>query len=336
MARKSTEYLPVELLSSITFPKLRKHLCDEGMYLAVKEIFSAIPNQVKSSQEDAISLSDCLMSALGMFSLKYPSLLKFDQDAREDVLKHNLNNLYCVDTVPCDSYMRERIDEVDPKDLRKAFTYLFSQLQRGKVLEDFRFLDGYYLLSMDGSRHFYSDKISCENCCVNIHKNGKKSFYHNVFQAVLVHPSTKIRTVFPFAPEPITKKDGQTKNDCEQSAAKRFLENLKREHPHLKIIFTADSLHATGPLIKMLLNLGHRFILNVKPGSHKKLFEKASKRGTCQAYRKMENGEKFRYRFVNGVPINNSHPDVLINYLECRVTDTQGKPPRALRAHNKA
>ncbi len=124
------------------------------------------------------------------------------------------------------TYMRERIDEVDPKDLRKAFTYLFSQLQRGKVLEDFKFLDGHYVLSMDGSGHFESKEVSCNDCCVKNHKNGKKSYYHNVFQAVFIHPSIKI--VFPFAPEPITKKDGQTKNDSEQAAAKRFLENLKR------------------------------------------------------------------------------------------------------------
>ena len=39
---------------------------------------------------------------------------------------------------PCDTSMRTRLDEVDPKALRPAFTAIFSLLQRGKVLEDYK------------------------------------------------------------------------------------------------------------------------------------------------------------------------------------------------------
>ena len=47
--------------------------------------------------------------------------------------------------------------------------------------------------------------------------------------AVVVHPEQ--REVFPLAPEPIVKDDGATKNDCERNAAKRLLEDVRREHP---------------------------------------------------------------------------------------------------------
>lgn len=38
--------------------------------------------------------------------------------------------------------MRERLDEINPRQLRPAFTSIFSTLQRGKQLERFVYLDG--------------------------------------------------------------------------------------------------------------------------------------------------------------------------------------------------
>ena len=47
--------------------------------------------------------------------------------------------------VPCDTYMRERLDPRSPKWLRPVFTSIFRQLQRGKALEAMVFLDGHSL-----------------------------------------------------------------------------------------------------------------------------------------------------------------------------------------------
>jgi hypothetical protein len=52
-----------------------------------------------------MSISDCLMSAYAMFSLKYPSLLQFDQHFREDMIKHHLISVYEIDNVPSDTQM---------------------------------------------------------------------------------------------------------------------------------------------------------------------------------------------------------------------------------------
>ena len=60
-------------------------------------------------------------------------------------------------------------------------------------------------------------------------------------------------------------KDGAKKNDCE--AAARLLEDVRREHPHLKLV--EDGL--AGPHINLLKGLDLR--LGAKPGDHKFLFE---------------------------------------------------------------
>lgn len=106
------------------------------------------------------------MSALAIFGLKIPSLLKFDTEHRKNPAKaHNIKKLYQVEQIPCDTYMRERLDEVEPKGIRKIFKKIFTKVQRGKMLESFQYLNGAYLMPMDGTGFFASNKVHCEHCC---------------------------------------------------------------------------------------------------------------------------------------------------------------------------
>ena len=73
------------------------------------------------------------MSAFAMFSLKSPSLLAFDKQRVEG----NVGTIDSIDHVPCDTYMRERLDPLSPASLRPSLTSVFRQLQRGKALGDY-------------------------------------------------------------------------------------------------------------------------------------------------------------------------------------------------------
>ena len=42
---------------------------------------------------------------------------------------------------------------------------------------------------------------------------GRTTYYHQMLSGVIVHPDKK--EVIPIAPEPISKRDGTSKNDCE-------------------------------------------------------------------------------------------------------------------------
>ena len=67
--------------------------------------------------------------------------------------------------------------------------------------------------------------------------------------------------------------DGEAKNDCERNAAKRFLDRLKQDYPHLTFTITEDALSPNAPHIRELLKHKYHFILGVKPGDHAYLFE---------------------------------------------------------------
>lgn len=297
---------------------LRKYLSAPGLLKTVRQSFARIVDH-RQSGSVGIPLTDALMSGLAIFAMKYPSLLKFDEQRNEPVIRSNLRNLYGVDQVPCDTQLREIADPVRPESLYPAYSALFRQLQKGKVLEQYRFLDGHYLVSVDGTGHFASSSICCPECCIKEHRNGDVSYYHQLLAAVVVHPDRS--TVFPFAPEAIIKEDGQTKNDCERNAAKRLLSRIKETHPKLPLIIVQDGLSANAPHINLLKSLGFRFIIVVKTGDHQALFDTIQKKydnDEMQGYSYYDEDEKatFMLRFVLDIPLNKSHPDLLVNYLE--------------------
>src|SRR5262245_31539418 len=298
---------------SLVALKGRKHLSADALLRLVRTGFDNIPDHRSGDPE--ITLSDALMSAFAMFSLKSPSLLAFDKERAEG----NLHTIYGIERVPCETQMREILDPVVPKFLRPVFKSVFAQLQRGKALEPMVFLDGCYLLALDGTQYFSSQTIHCASCLHQVHRNGMITYTHQMLGAAIIHPD--MRAVIPLMPEPIVKWDGTNKNDCERSAAKRFVAKLRHDHPHLKFIVTEDSLSSNAPHIETLHNHALHYILGVKKGDHTFLFqqvEAAEHAGRVTYYERHDRAARVvhRFRFINDVPLNASHLDVRVNFIE--------------------
>ena len=306
-------------------PKFRKDLSIPGLLSKSRKSFAKV-NDPLLTNRPRVSIEDCLMSGLSLFGLKFSSLLQFDNSSNDELIKHNLRTLYGLNNVPSDTYLRERLDVIDPNDLKQSFKAIFSSLQRGKSLEDFEYYDGHYLLSVDGTGFFASNDIHCDNCCVKNHRDGRTSYYHQMLGAVLVHPDSKI--VIPFAPEPILKQDGATKNDCERNAARRLLTNFRKEHPHLKVIVIEDGLSSNGPHIRLLKELEIPFILGAKPKDHRFLFDWVDKSNPILHEVTDNNGTTHRFRFINQVPLNDANFDLDINFLEYWELSSTGQQKR--------
>ena len=142
--------------------KLRKTLSMPRLLNRVRTGFEQIEDPRKKKSH--YPLTDILMSGLALFLLKDGSLLQFDQRRQDEARRHNLWSLYGINQAPCDSYLRTVLDSVDPVNLRPIFQTLHQEVQRQGILEDFRFL-GKYLVSIDGTGHYNSGKVSCPECC---------------------------------------------------------------------------------------------------------------------------------------------------------------------------
>ena len=140
--------------------------------------------------------------------------------------------------------------------------------------------------------------------------------------AVLVHPW--IKHVIPLPPEQIMNEDGSKKNDSERNAGNRVLPQIRREHPKLKLIVLEDGLASNGPHIKLLQEQDMRHILSAKPKDHKFLFECVESSSETTTLETVDS-DGMQYRYLSKVPLNKSHSDLMVNFLECWETDPNGK-----------
>jgi hypothetical protein len=287
-------------------------LSADVLYALVKSGLLAIPNHRKDNA--TVPLADALLSAFAMFSLKDPSLLAFDA-RRHDA---NMKGLFGIGQIPSDSGMRAILDPMDPEHLRPLFKDVFRQLQRGKALEPLVFYEGCYLLCLDGTGYFSSQKIHCASCLEKVNKKtGEVTYQHQMLGAAIVHPDHQ--EVIPLAPEPIQKQDGSSKNDCERNASKRLLQKIRQDHPRLGLIVIEDGLASNGPHVRELLEQRMHFILGVKPGDHPFLFERLL--AACDQEQEtmiswQEGQRRCEIVYVNQLPLNEANQDLLVNYLQ--------------------
>jgi hypothetical protein len=296
---------------------MRKRLSADALIRTVRSGFEMIDDPRPGKPQ--ISLTDALMSAFAMFSLKDPSLLAFEKRWKED--DSNLKSIYKLSAIPSDTQMRTILDPVPPEELRAPHNAVLRDLQRGKALEQLRYLDEGYLLSIDGTGYFSSEKLYSPLCLQKTSsKTGVITYHLQALGAAIVHPDMK--EVIPLIPEIISRQDGDSKNDCELNAARRFLSKFRKEHPHLEIVAIQDGISPNGPYIRFLKGLDCHFILTVKEADHAHLFGQfqaaiEAKQAPEVFLQDPKEQKKFHcFRWVNGLALNASHKDLPVNVLE--------------------
>jgi hypothetical protein len=308
-----------------SLPKPRRYLSADALVEILRNRFKLVPDPRRQSSI-TYSMSDTLMSAFAMFSLKDPSLLAFQE--RED--DEAIRTLFKIPRVPSDSQMREILDGGEVEQLNESFADIFYEVQRNGALKRFRFVDGNYLVAIDGTGYFCSSKVRCEHCLEHKRRGGETHFVHQAVAAVLVHPDC--REVIPLAIEPIVKQDGETKNDCERNASKRLLARLRKLHPKLKMKVVEDGLASNAPHIADLKELGFSFILGAKPGDHEHLFDQVVAALDEDRALKLFNYDLKNPKvlmsetvYIEDLELNASNPDVRVNFLQHFVFDPKTK-----------
>ena len=281
------------------------------------------PNKVQGK----ISLHDVLMSAFAMMHLKFPSLLEFDEKRLDPEIENNLKTLYRVNKAPSDTHMRKVLDPVSTQELRHLFKAMFTYVQRSGWLRHFKYFEEGYLATIDGTGYFASGKLHCTECCVKQPNSSTPQYYHQLLGVCLVKPGRK--EVLPFMPEPIIQQTDTSKNDCEVNALRRLLERINSDNPRLNLVLNLDGLYSKGPTIKLVRSYNHHYIMVARDGDHVSLLDtvdEQDKQGNVTRHEYIDDkGHRHWFRFINDVPLNKTHPDVKVNYLEYVEYDQKGK-----------
>ena len=125
--------------------EMAEKLSASGLYEVVREEFGKIKDNRTERAE--IGLKDILMSGFAMFALKDSSLLEFDDRRKEP---ENLRSIYGIERVPCDTYMRTVLDEVNPEEMRESYKKLLKEAEERGILEEYKYIGRYLIISADG------------------------------------------------------------------------------------------------------------------------------------------------------------------------------------------
>lgn len=296
---------------------IKKHLSFDSLREIISKRLLNLTDSRDPKKTDH-TMHDVFMSGFAMMYLQDPSLLQFQKDLEDACHNNNLKTIFNVKTIPKDSQMKEVMDKVESSEIEPIFDDYFRVLQRGKHLEPYQFLPGKYLVTIDGTEYFSSEKVSCSSCLVTNHKNGDVRYHHQIVQATVVHPDC--RQVIPLAPESVSNTDGDDKQDCEINAGKRIVVDIRKSHPKLGMIIVGDGLYSKQPFISTLMKEGMSFILVAKPDDHKIMMEWISEQEQLKEVSHLETrdnkGRRHVYRFLNNIPLNGNEETILINYFE--------------------
>lgn len=277
------------------------------------------------SKNKSYKIADLLSTGFAIFSLKDSSIASFKE--QYSVRAKNLQRIYGIERMPGETALREGLDTVDSKELQGLFKAPLGVLHKKGVMSERKVLGKYAVISIDGTGHYCSGQKSCPQCLVKNHRNGKKTFYHQLLGAVLVHPEQA--TVFPVACEAIIKQDGRTKNDCELNASKRIIPQIRQILPKEEIITVFDALYANAPHIKALQAANMKYIIGTKGQTYVDVqVEQLRKKGKLDKKQWETDTTIGVAYFSNGLILNGQNQEMLTNYFEYTEIDKKSGKQR--------
>jgi hypothetical protein len=295
-------------------------------------VLNGLPDH-RTGQNTIYSLKDAALSAFSVFFTQSPSFLAHQRTMQQSKGRSNAESLFGVERIPCDNHIRSLLDPIVPDYLFPVFEQVFGDLEAAEELDTFRSLNGNLHIALDGLCYFSSKKIHCQNCSHRTAAKGVTTYFHSAITPVVVAPGNG--RVIALEPEFIVPQDGHDKQDCEQAAAKRWINKYAERYAPKKVTLSGDDLYCKQPLCELALDMGFNFLLVCKPDSHTTLYEKIDalqangSLSRLSIHRLTKKGlEIFTYRYANGIPLRAGEDALRVNW--CEVTVTQGTDGQVL------
>jgi hypothetical protein len=232
-----------------------------------------------------------------------------------------------LESIPHQDTLFRVLSLIDPNDIEKALCDLMRNFIKKKKFRKL-LVNGSYSIAFDGSQKFKSDRLLNEKYLQR--KNGKEGdlqFFVYVLEANFVFPNgLSIPFMSEFLDYSIDAKNQMTteeqiKQDCELKAFKRLSERVKKAFPHLPIVALLDGLYANGPAIEACLKNNWEFMITLKDGNMKSVWEEVESLKEIQTrnvYQQSWNDRKQDFYWVNNIDyIYGDQKHLILNVVVC-------------------
>ena len=291
-------------------------------YLAAEIDNIADPRQ--RSNATRYSLRDAVLGGFSAFFMQSESFLDYQEQLNSEQGKNNAQSMFGLDQIPSIDQIRNMLDPIAAASLFGVFEQVYRKLHQQGVLKRFERLSNNLLVALDGTQYHSSENIHCSCCSKKTSRNGKVTYSHQALLPVIVAPGES--SVISLPPAFITPQDGHEKQDCEQTAAKRWLSAHVRLFESQAITLLGDDLYSRQPMCTDCIAQGFNFIFVCLPDSHKALYdwvEFNQSHGNLNTIQQRRWTGKthhvWHYRYLNDVPLRDAEP-MSVNWCELTVT----------------
>ena len=178
----------------------------ETLMAYLNRAISQISDPRQSSNGKRYSSQDLILGAFSVFFMQCESFLEHQCYLESHEGHNNAQTLFGICRIPSDPQIRNVLDKIEVEPLFNIFTWVYQSLRERGWLKGSEFLNGQYLIALDGTNYFSSSKIYCNQCNHRTHSNGKTSYFHSAILPVIVSPFQS--EVISLAPEFMTPQDG--------------------------------------------------------------------------------------------------------------------------------
>ena len=206
------------------------------------------------------------LAAFSVFFTQSPSVLAHQRSMQLSKGKSNASTIFGVNEIPTDNHIRSLLDPVYVSLVQPVFKRVFNELHERKALKALRCFDETLLVALDGVWFHNSESVHCHQCNTQSHRDGRTTYYHSAVTPVIVSPGNT--RVISLEPQFIEPQDGQTKQDCENAAGKRWLRGAGLSYVQHGVTILGDDLYCNQPMCELLLEHDYNFILSSSPRSN--------------------------------------------------------------------
>jgi len=298
----------------------------ESLISDLRDVCAGLPDRRQEPVGCAYTMADIGLSAFSLFFMGSPSFLAHQRILAQGQGRSNCETLFGISAIPSDNYIRLMLDGAAPAAFDRLFLTALERVADANALAPFQRLGGRVLIALDGTEHFCSRKIRCEQCSHRRRSDGGTEHFHALLGASLVAPGHK--KVLPLPPEFIAPQDGAEKQDCERNAAKRWLGKHGPAMARYQPIYLGDDLFACQPIVTAIRQEGGSFILTCKPSSHPTIAEYISG-AALEEHRQtvVQRGKRVThiYHWLAGVPLRGTQDALEVNWFAVEIRGASGK-----------
>lgn len=275
-------------------------------------------------------IGDAALSAFSVFFMQSPSFLDDQRRMQKERGRNNAGSLFGVHQIPSTQQIGNLLDPISRTHLDAVFMNLVDAAHQQGALETHRQADGRLLIALDGTEYHGSCAIGCPQCSTRTLNSGQTQFYHVAITPVIVAPGQS--DVFPLPAAFVHPQDGQEKQDCELSAAKRWLQQWGEHTASWRTTLLGDDLYCHQPFCEHVLAQGCAFLFVCLPTSHQLLYEWVAdfeRNGEVSTLVKTRWTGRERltntYRWLNDLPLRDGDDALRVGWCELTTTDAQGR-----------